>query len=151
MLIEAPLAAAREMRRVTRTGGVVAACTWEAGSVDMIQGVWEEVEKLDPLAPLPKRQQRCDCSGELTKLWDEAGLVATVETRLPMTMRFESFDDFWMPLAAGVGPLGSYIGSASALVRKELCARLRRRWWGQSVDRPVSLQACALAVRGSVP
>jgi hypothetical protein len=48
MFIPHPEQAAREMRRVTRPGGIVAACTWDREGLEMTAIFWEEAIRLDP-------------------------------------------------------------------------------------------------------
>ena len=46
--LQQPGTAACEMRRVTRTGGTVAVCTWDKAGQEMSDVFWEECVRLDP-------------------------------------------------------------------------------------------------------
>ena len=109
------------MRRVTRAGGVVAACTWNLSALERTAILWEEQIKLGPVAEKEQETARyCSRDGELTSVWKHAGLENVEETAFRMTMSFESFDDYWSPILDGVGPTGAYVarlaGPASWLV-----------------------------------
>ena len=69
-----PVAGLAEMRRVTRDGGVVAACVWDhAGGQGPLSPFWRAVAELDPDAPdesdLPGARE-----GHLAALFESAGL-----------------------------------------------------------------------------
>ena len=46
--------AARELARVTRTGGVVATCMWEVDGVEMMKALNEIRRRLSPGGPIPR-------------------------------------------------------------------------------------------------
>jgi hypothetical protein len=45
---------------------------------------------------------------EMKRTFVEQGLVDVTETQLMIRMDYQSFDDYWAPIAAGEGPLGKY-------------------------------------------
>ena len=152
--IPQPEKAASEMRRVTRPGGTAAACVWDSGGggLEMAKIFWEEAGKLDPAAAAgPERNSRCNRAGELTQMWQAAGLQNVEEVGLEIRTDFSSFDDYWVPYSSGVGPQGIYNNRLSAGQREALREALRRRLLGNGPDRPFSLRAGAWAVRGTVP
>jgi ubiquinone/menaquinone biosynthesis C-methylase UbiE len=151
MLLEDPGRAVAEMQRVTRPGGTVAACTWDADHMALIKVVWDEVRALDASAPWQVGRTHCAHPGALQALWRAAGLDDVHETAIDLTLRFESFEDFWEPLAAGVGPAGAYVARAPGSMRSNLEERLRRRLTHERGDHPFTLGARALAVRGRAP
>jgi SAM-dependent methyltransferase len=147
-----PEQAASEMRRVTVPGGTVAACTWDRDRLEMGTRFWAEAIKLDPGAESWKqRQQYLSRSGELTALWQAAGLEEIEETGIEIDMDYVSFDDYWGPIAAGVGPLGAYFIEQQPRRQDELRDALRARFQTGGRDAPFTLRARALAVRGMVP
>lgn len=151
-LIPEPAKAALEMRRVTRPGGIVAACTWNLSKVERMAILWQEQIKLDPSAEKEQETDRyCSRDGDLTTVWKEAGLENIEETDFRMTMRFSSFDDYWSPILEGVGPTGSYVAKLPAPAKLALKNALRKRLLGDRGDGPIELGARALAVKGGVP
>lgn len=144
-----PGTAASEMRRVTRTGGTVAACTWDRTGQEMSDLFWEECVRLDPGAEeKAQRPKVCNQAGQLAELWGATGFEDVSEVTLEMRTDFTSFDDFWLPYTKGVGSQGVYVASLSLEHREVLRDALRKRFVGEQ-DRPFSLRAAALAVRGT--
>ncbi len=146
-------AVALEMRRVTRPGGAVSACVWDgSGGMEITGSIWEEAPKLDHTAK-EKLEDRLlhNRQGQLTALWDAAGLENVEETRLEFRAEFTSFDDYWLPFLHGVSPAGAYIEDLSPEGRDALREALRKRFLGEKPDGPFTLGARAWAVRGTVP
>ena len=147
--LKEPATAASEMRRVTRAGGTVAACTWDRAGQEMSELFWEEAVRLEPGAEEKAQRPRvCNQAGQLAELWRATGFQDVREVTLEMRTGFTGFDDFWLPYTKGVGPQGMYVASLPAEKRAALREALRRRFVGER-DRPFSLRAAALAVRGT--
>jgi SAM-dependent methyltransferase len=147
--LQQPGSAASEMRRVTRIGGTVAACTWDRAGQEMSELFWEECVRLDPGAEeKSQRPKVCNRAGQLAELWGAAGFEDVREVTLEMRTGFTSFDDFWLPYTKGAGPQGAYVASLSPEKREVLREALRKRFVGER-DRAFSLRAVALAVRGT--
>ena len=146
--LEQPGTAASEMRRVTRAGGTVAACTWDRTGQEMNDLFWEECVRLDPGAEMKaQRPKVCNQAGQLTELWGTMGFEDISEVTLEMRTGFTGFDDYWLPYTMEIGPQGMYVASLSPEKREVLRDALRKRFVGRR-DRPFSLRAAALAVRG---
>jgi len=149
MFIPEPAKAAMEMRRVTCPGGTVAACTWASQRRNTV--FWEEAAALDPLFEARSERPRdLNRFGQLTALWHATGLQHVEEEALEISMDFSSFDDYWQPYLAGVGPNGLYVSGLSPDRRERLRNAIRTRLLGDGPDHPFSLEAKALAVRGIV-
>ncbi|HEY5634781.1 MAG TPA: class I SAM-dependent methyltransferase [Burkholderiaceae bacterium] len=147
-----PSQAAGEMRRVTRPGGTVAACTWDAKGLELSSIFWQEAERLDPSAgSRAERPRHSNSQGQLEQLWRAAGLHDVVEVPLRIGTEFESFNDFWEPFLLGVGPQGVYVKELTVQRREALREALRERLLPGGSDGPISLRASAWAVRGTVP
>lgn len=152
MFVPEPGKAAREMRRVTRRGGTVAACTWDRDGLEMTSVFWEEAVRLDPeVEARSQRPRHANRPGELAALWRAAGLQDVEETALEMPMEFGSFDDYWQPHLQGVAPQGVYVASLQPERREVLREAIRRRFLADRPDGAFTLRAKALAVRGTAP
>ncbi len=145
--------AAGEMRRVTRQGGTVAACTWDGGGgMELGSSLREEARKLDPASNEILEENMChNRQGQLPGAWNAAGLENVEETSLDIQLDLTSFDDYWLPYLGGVGRQGTYVKQLSSEGRDALREALRERFLPGGEDGPFTLGARAWAVRGTVP
>jgi len=144
--------AVREMIRVTRDGGVIAAAVWDYGwLMEMLRVFWDEAVVLNPaVAERDERHMPLCRRGELSTLWRAAGSEAVEEQALTIALNFSSFADYWAPFLGGQGPAGAYVASLSRGERAALESRLRRRLLETRRDGPFTLRARAWAVRGTI-
>ena len=122
-----PVAGLREMARVTRPGGRVAATVWDyEGRTGPLTTFWAAVQDLDPAHP-GEGLRAGTRKGHLAALLREAGLRAVTDGRIAVTSTFASFEEWWEPYTLGVGPAGSYVASLEPAARERLrahCASL---------------------------
>ncbi|HWP60289.1 MAG TPA: methyltransferase domain-containing protein [Candidatus Acidoferrales bacterium] len=144
--------AVKEMRRVTRPGGVVAITMWDGGRAHKLSSsLWDAAVAIDPTAKRPSERQGSYGSAEaLFGLLKSAGLIKTEVTELTMPCRFSSFDDYWLPATKGQGPSGAYLARLSEDQRDRLRERLRQNLFANRPEGPFSLKAKAWAVKGIV-
>jgi SAM-dependent methyltransferase len=144
--------ATREMLRVTRAGGTVAAAVWDYGDgMEMLRVLWDAAVAVDPDAELKHERNMPYCrQGELAALWVESGFESVDESALTATIRFSSFDDYWTPFLTGVGPSGSYVSGLSDALKTTLRERLRQQL-ASNEGGPFTLRVRAWAARGRVP
>jgi SAM-dependent methyltransferase len=140
-----PVAGIRELARVTRTGGVVAACVWNmTGDDGPLAFFWKTARELDPSSP-GESARAGSTAGSLTKLFREAGIADAHEESISTTVEHASFDDWWEPFLLGVGPVGVYVNGLDPERRDRLRERLRERLG----DGPFRIKAVAWAARGT--
>ena len=137
----------REMVRVTRPGGVVAACVWDfaggrapqslffAALGSVVTGIDDESHRVGAR------------KGDLGGLLRDAGCTAVEETELTVETVYPAFDEWWTPYTYGVSPAGSQLAALPDLERDEVrarCAELLPR-------APFTISATAWSARGEVP
>jgi SAM-dependent methyltransferase len=148
-----PQTALKEMIRVTRPGGTVAAAVWDYGEgMEMLRWFWDEATALSSHAAMKdERHMPLSRRGELAALWRAHDLESVSETALTIETRFSSFEDYWSPFLEQQGPAGAHVATLSMHDREQLMRKLRLRLLGDGPDRPLTLRARAWAVRGTVP
>jgi SAM-dependent methyltransferase len=121
----------REMSRVTRRGGVVAATVWDyAGEMRMLRAFWDAALEIDPesAGPFDEGRRMAYCRPEeLEQLWGEAGLTEVETDGVMVTASYEDFDDLWAPFMTGVGPAGAYASSLADESQRALREAYHRR------------------------
>ena len=139
-----PVGGIREMARVTRAGGPVAACVWDhAGGKGPLALFWESARSLDPSVAdeshLPGVRE-----GHLEELFGAAGLREVESSVLSADLEHPGFEAWWEPFEAGVGPAGAYVAG----LEPEGRAALRERCRLALPDGPFTVTARAWAARG---
>jgi len=141
-----PVVGLREMARVTRKHGVVAACVWDhAGGHGPLSLFWEAARTLDP-GVQGESQLAGAREGHLAQLFRAAGLHEIQESALWVRVEHPSFDDWWEPFTTGVGPAGSHAAGLNATRQ----ARLRELCREMLPAAPFAVTALAWAARGLV-
>ena len=145
--------AALEMRRVTKTAGVVATTMWDrSGANELDSCFWYAAAAIDPNAKSSAGRPGSYGSAEaLSDLWIGAGLTDVEVTAVTMPCHVSSFDELWQPYLRSQGATGAFMASLSADRREALRKAMRQNVLGDGADRPFMLQAKAWAVRGVVP
>lgn len=139
-----PVAGLAEMARVTRPGGVIAACVWDhEGGTGPLSLFWEAVHQLAPdiegeVGMAGARR------GHLGELMRSAGIGDVHEDVLAVDVEHAGFDEWWEPYTLGVGPAGAYVDSLGDEHRTELRERCR----GLVPDGPFVITARAWVARG---
>jgi SAM-dependent methyltransferase len=122
-----PVGGLREMARVTRPGGVVAATVWNhASGAGPLSLFWDAVREVDPQAE-DEGHLAGVREGDLAALFASAGLAEVRESVLTVEVPFESFEQWWEPYTRGVGPAGNYVAGLDDARRAALREECRRR------------------------
>ena len=139
-----PVAGLAEMARVTRSGGVVAACVWDhAGAQSPITPFWGAVRVLEPEVDDESGLAGAR-EGHLRELSEAAGLAEIDETALTASVEYPTFEEWWEPFTLGIGPAGAFVAGLS----RERVSELRELCRERLPSAPFTVNARAWAVRG---
>jgi ubiquinone/menaquinone biosynthesis C-methylase UbiE len=139
--------AVAEMRRVVRSGGVVAAVVWDhlggMPGMRMSEG-GRQLRSRYCFQPMMQ-------PGEMKRTFLEQGLAKVEESELMIRMDYQNFEDYWAPIGAGEGPLGKYIATLDEAEGKRMGKAVRDAYEAGRSDGPRSFANVAWAVRANVP
>ena len=142
-------AAVREMRRVTRRGGRVVAAVWDFRGGLVYQRIfWDTAAGLDPQAGHARDRlfsAPLAAPGAVAKLFADAGFLEVRSESLTIRMDYQNFEDYWLPLLGGQGPVGTYVAELPSDLRARIKDGVRRAYCAGSPDGERSL--CATAWR----
>ena len=147
--------AVREMRRVTRPGGIVAGSMWDArGGLIMSRMFWDTAAMLDQGAVERRAKaysRPMTRPGDLARAWRDAGFHDVIDDMITIRMDFACFDDFWTPMEGKDGPFAEYVSTLSIEGRSKLRDAVRLAYLDGDIDGARSYAATAWVVKGRVP
>jgi SAM-dependent methyltransferase len=145
-----PEAMAREMVRVTKPGGRVAAYVWDySGGMQMIRHFWDAAVAVSPRdARLDQAERFPLCQPQLLQaLFERARLKSVAVRAIEIPTVFRGFEDYWTPFLGKTGAAPTYLASVGADVREGIRRRLEARLASTPAG-SIELTARAWAVQG---
>src|ERR1022692_3584964 len=148
-----PGKALREVRRVTKPGGRISAAVWDYGDgMRMLRAFWDSAASIDAKSErLDEKHMPLCRAGELAELWRQGVLENVHEQPQVITMRFESFADYWDAFLLGQGPAGVFVKSLNHDQVRALRDELKSRVSPSAENLPITLSARVWSVCGTVP
>jgi SAM-dependent methyltransferase len=145
-------AMAREMARVTRLGGTVAAYVWDyAGDMQMMRHFWDVAVELNSNDSALDQAERFPlCQPEpLETLFRGAGLTSISVRPIDIPTVFRDFDDYWIPFLGKQGAAPTYLASLNDEMRDRIRDALKARLVANA-DGTIAMIARAWAIQGTV-
>jgi len=141
-----PVAGLREMARVTRRDGIVAACVWDhTGGRSPVSTFWQAARDLG-LGTQDESALAGSREGHLAELLEASGLREVERAVLMARVEYASFDDWWEPFEFGIGPAGAQFVAMSPDQRRSV----RERCQALLPPPPFEMVSSAWAARGTV-
>jgi SAM-dependent methyltransferase len=155
LFIPRPVVALREMRRVTRPGGTVAAVVWDSrGGLVFQRMMWDTAVAIDPKARIARDSLFANpvaIPGGLAEFFGEAGLAHIKTDCVTIRMDYENFEDYWQSFQGGQGPVGQYFTDLEPVLKARIREAVRDAYCSGAPDGLRSLAASAWVVQGQVP
>jgi trans-aconitate methyltransferase len=155
LFIPKPVVALREMARVARRGGTVAAAVWDSrGGLVFQRMMFDTAVAIDPNARLARDSLFANpvaIPGGLAGFFRDAGIENVVTESITIRMDYESFEDYWGSFQTGQGPVGVYFANLTPDQSARIREAVRDAYCSGAPDGPRSLAASAWAVRGTAP
>jgi trans-aconitate methyltransferase len=142
----------REMVRVTKPGGKIAAYVWDyAGGMQMLRRFWDAAITVSPNdAQLDQAERFPLCQPQpLQALFERANLSSVSVRAIDIPTVFETFEDYWIPFLGRQGAAPTYLASADNDLRERIRSYLKSSLTSTAEGRIV-LSARAWAVQGIV-
>jgi SAM-dependent methyltransferase len=147
-------AALKEMHRVTKPGGVVAACQWDfAEGMPMISALHRALAAVVPDHPEGSKSVSGRAFTHLHDLgaaWGRAGLEDVETARLTVTLPYKNFAYLWSSVLAGSTPTTSIIAALPPDTREKVGRKLKALIPEARNGGAFSLCASAFAIGGRV-
>lgn len=146
-------AMAKEMVRVTKPGGRVAAYVWDyAGGMQMLRHFWDAAVEINPSdSKLDQAERFPLCQPDaLEQLFQGVGLIAVSARAIDVPTVFRDFDDYWRPFLGKQGAAPTYLASLTADTQERIRVALKARLVA-AADGSITMTARAWAVQGTLP
>lgn len=144
-----PLQGVREMARVVRASGWVAAYAWDMlGGGFPYEVLLAELRQLGHAVPTPPSPEASQIE-VMHKLWSSAGLVRIKTRKITVRRTFSDFEDFWVTVQ-GAPSVGALLAALPTAEYEALKARLRAKL-PAARNGQITYSARANAVQGRVP
>lgn len=145
-------AAIRELSRVLKPGGTLAATVWDSrGGLFFNRLFLDTAAVLDPAADALRASmftRPLMRPGELEAAWRQGGLVDVRPGELTIRTEFADFDDYWAPMDGKDGPIPNYLRGTAPEMQDRIKEAVRRAYLDGEANGPRSYTATTWVVSG---
>jgi SAM-dependent methyltransferase len=146
---------AAEMRRVTRSGGAVACCTfdfWGGNSVlDLVLDTGAVLDESIRTLRAQIKSRPIVRAGDQANLWHQVGLVDVLEVPIVLSFDYTNFQDYWSSFSTGPTRIAQRLTALPPSRRTEIEQYVRAGYLAGLPDGARSFAVVIRAVRGRVP
>ncbi len=143
--------AAHNMAQAVKSGGMVATYIWDyGGRMEMMRHFWDAANIIDPAAREMDAGQRFTIAkpDNLRALFESLGLKAVEVIPIDVQIRFQNFDDYWLPFLGAQGSVSKYLRALSDDTRNAIRDQLQKQL-PTADDGTIPLIARAWTVKGN--
>lgn len=155
MLVPDPARAAREVRRVLRSGGRTALAVWGPRERNPSLGALFDAVSALVGAPVPPAGVPGPFSledrGELAALLSDAGLAEVVVSEVSVPLRAPSFERWWSVVPSLAGPIARRLASLPDAAREAIRARAREALGAYDTPNGLEIPGLSLVASGRRP
>lgn len=148
-------AALRELARVLKPGGRIAATVWDArGGLVFNRMFLDTAAVIDPAGDALRARmftRPLMRPGELVAAWDVHGFIDLDHGEITVRTEFASFEDYWAPLDGQDGPIPNYLRGTAPDLRGRIKDAVRRAYLDGEQDGPRSYTATSWVISGRKP
>lgn len=140
-----------QMRRVTRPGGVVAACQWYFAQMPVIAALVDAIASIDRDMGERVATRSPDLVGseaELAGAWSSAGFREVSTDRIRVVRRYTDFEELWQSLLGRSTPSTLILTALPADQRETVRRSMRSRFHIAGSAAGLDIVAEALVVKG---
>lgn len=101
--------AGREMMRVTRPGGWIAASSWAFDRMQLLNTFNIAARNVTGEVPTREPSDRFFVSGGIAEYFSEIGLGDVTESTIEVTATYRDLDELWSTYSSGIGPIGGWM------------------------------------------
>lgn len=141
--------AGKEMIRVTKPGGWIAASTWIFDEMDLLSIFDDAAINVTGGAPPTPPAHSFREEGAIGAYFTSIGLTDVSESTLNVSTTYPGFDDLWGAYLAGIGPLGAWLQGQTDEIKTAIKGEVFR-----TLNEPagsITLNAAARSGHGRTP